>query len=44
LRNWGRERGQGGTKEDTSAIMAPTAHNLTPAQVAAVAAYVSTLK
>jgi cytochrome c553 len=44
LQNWGRERGQGGTKEDTSAIMAPTAHNLTSAQVAAVAAYVSTLK
>jgi cytochrome c553 len=43
LRNWSRERGQGGTREDTSAIMAPTAHNLTPAQIAEVAAYVSTL-
>jgi cytochrome c553 len=44
LRNWGRERGQGGSRDDTSAIMAPTAHNLTQAQIAAVAAYVSTLK
>ena len=43
LRNWSRERGQGGTREDTSAIMAPTAHNLTPAQITEVAAYVSTL-
>jgi cytochrome c553 len=44
LRNWGRERGQGGSRDDTSAIMAPTAHNLTQAQIAAVAAYVATLK
>ena len=29
LTNWSKERGQGGTKDDTSAIMAPTAHNLT---------------
>jgi cytochrome c553 len=44
LHNWGRERGQGGTRNDTSAVMAPTAHNMTQAQIAAVAAYVSTLK
>jgi cytochrome c553 len=44
LNNWSKERGQGGTKEDTSAVMAPTAHNLTQAQIAAVAAYVSGLR
>jgi cytochrome c553 len=44
LTNWSKERGQGAAKGDTSAIMAPTAHNLTKAQVAAVAAYVSYLK
>jgi cytochrome c553 len=44
LTNWGRERGQGAGRADTSAIMAPTAHNLTPSQIAAVAAYVSHLK
>src|SRR5215467_11207034 len=43
LTNWSRERGQGGTKADTSAIMAPTAHNLTPSQIAAIAAYLSYL-
>jgi len=44
LTNWSRERGQGGTKADTSAIMAPTAHNLTPSQIAAIAAYLSYLQ
>ena len=44
LTNWTRERGQGGTKDDTSAIMAPTAHNLTPSQIAAIAAYLSYLQ
>jgi cytochrome c553 len=44
LTNWGKERGQGAGRADTSAIMAPTAHNLTPSQIAAVAAYVSHLK
>lgn len=44
LTNWSRERGQGGTKNDTSAIMAPTSHNLTPPQIAAIAAYLSYLK
>jgi cytochrome c553 len=44
LTNWGKERGQGSRESDTSAIMAPTAHNLTPSQIAAVAAYVSHLK
>lgn len=44
LANWSRERGQDRSRPDISAIMGPTAHNLTPAQVAAVAAYVSTLK
>src|SRR6516164_10030983 len=44
LTSWTKERGQGGTKVDTSAIMTPTAHNLTQKQIAAVAAYVSYLK
>jgi cytochrome c553 len=42
LTGWARVRGQGSTV-DTSAIMAPTAHNLTRSQVEAVAAYVSNL-
>jgi cytochrome c553 len=44
LTSWDKERGQGAGKSDTSAIMAPTAHNLTQSQIAAVAAYVSHLK
>ena len=43
LANWSKERGQG-TTSDISAIMVPTTHNLTQAQIAAVAAYVSYLK
>jgi cytochrome c553 len=43
MTNWNKERGQGPAK-DISAIMSPTAHNLTQTQIAAVAAYVSYLK
>jgi cytochrome c553 len=43
LTGWSKVRGQG-TAVDTSAIMAPTAHNLTRTQVEAVAAYVSYLQ
>ena len=43
LTGWGKQRGQG-TAVDTSAIMAPTAHNLTRPQIEAVAAYVSSLQ
>ena len=43
LTGWSKERGQG-TAVDTSAIMAPTAHNLTRSQIEAVAAYVSRLQ
>jgi cytochrome c553 len=43
LTGWKKERGQG-TAVDTSAIMAPTAHNLTRSQIEAVAAYVSYLQ
>lgn len=43
LTGWGKVRGQG-TAVDTSAIMAPTAHNLTRSQIEAVAAYVSYLQ
>jgi cytochrome c553 len=42
LTSWGKVRGQG-TAVDTSAIMAPTAHNMTRSQIEAVAAYVSHL-
>jgi cytochrome c553 len=43
LTGWKQQRGQG-TAVDTSAVMAPTAHNLTRSQVEAVAAYVSYLQ
>jgi len=42
LTGWAKVRGQG-SAVDTSAIMAPTAHNLTRSQIEAVAAYVSNL-
>jgi len=44
LANWTRERGRDQARPDISRIMVPTAHNLTRAQIAAVAAYVSTLR
>jgi cytochrome c553 len=44
LVNWSKERGQDPAKPDTSAIMKPIAHNLTEAQVKAVAAYLSYLE
>jgi cytochrome c553 len=44
LTNWDKERGQDKDKPDTSAIMAPIAHNLTEAQIRAVAAYLSYLE
>jgi len=44
LGNFSEERGQNPAKPDTSAIMQPIAHNLTEAQIKAVAAYVSTLE
>jgi cytochrome c553 len=44
LTYWSKERGLGGAKDDTSAIMVPTTHNLTAAQVAAIAAYLSEMK
>jgi cytochrome c553 len=44
LLNWSKERGQIPAKPDASAIMEPIAHNLTEAQIKAVAAYVSYLE
>ena len=44
LTNWDKERGQDQAKPDNSAIMQPIAHNLTEAQVKAVAAYLSYLE
>lgn len=42
LSNWTKERGLGAP--DISRIMVPTTHNLTHAQIEALAAYLSTLK
>ena len=44
LTNWSKERGQGSPTQDTSAIMAATAHNLTQSQIAAISAYLSYLQ
>lgn len=44
LTNWEKERGLDKANPDVSAIMQPIAHDLTPAQIAAVAAYVSELQ
>lgn len=44
LTNWTKERGQDPNNPDTSAIMAPIAHDLTQKQIAAVAAYLSQLE
>ena len=44
LTNWEKERGQDKAKPDTSAIMQPIAHNLTEAQIKAVAGYLSYLE
>ena len=41
LTNWSKERGQDPANPDTSTIMEPIAHGLTPSQIAAVAAYLS---
>lgn len=44
LTNWDKERGQDKAKPDNSAIMGPIAHNLSEAQIKAVAAYLSYLE
>jgi cytochrome c553 len=44
LVNWSTERGQDPAKPDASAIMQPIAHNLTKAQIEAIAAYLSYLE
>ncbi len=43
LSNWDKERGQDKANPDSSSIMQPIAHDLTEAQIKAVAAYVSQL-
>ena len=43
LTNWDKERGQDKANPDNSAIMQPIAHDLSEAQINAVAAYVSQL-
>ncbi len=43
LTNWDKERGQNKSNPDESTIMQPIAHELTDAQIRAVAAYVSQL-
>ena len=44
LTEWERERGQVPSETDPQAIMRPIAHDLTQAQIKAVAAYVNTLQ
>jgi cytochrome c553 len=44
LTNWSMDRAQGAAKDDTSAVMTPIAHALSPAQVSAIAAYLSDLR
>jgi cytochrome c553 len=44
LVNWTAERGQNSSMPDSSAVMGPTSHNLSKSQIAAVAAYVSSLR
>jgi cytochrome c553 len=44
LSDWDKERGQNKDQPDNSAIMQPIAHNLSEAQIKAVAAYVSQLE
>ena len=44
LAAWDKDRGQDPKNPDNSAIMAPIAHNLSAAQVSAVAAYLATLE
>ena len=44
LENWSAERGQNASMPDSSAVMGPTSHNMTKSQIAAVAAYVSSLR
>jgi len=44
LTNFSKERGQNPANPDPSAIMKPVAHSLTPPQIEAVAAYLSSLK
>jgi cytochrome c553 len=44
LANWTAERGQNSSMPDSSAVMGPTSHNLSKSQIAAVAAYVGSLK
>ena len=44
MTNWDKERGQDKANPDNSAIMQPIAHNLTEAQIKAVAAYLSYLE
>ena len=44
LVNWSAERGQDPKHPDSSAVMQPIAHNLTKAQITAVAAYLNYLE
>ncbi len=44
LANWSKERGQDVNNPDTSAVMEPIAHGLTPQQIYAIASYLSFLE
>jgi cytochrome c553 len=44
LTDWNKERGQAASKNETTAVMTPISHNLSPSQIDAIAAYLSYLK
>jgi cytochrome c553 len=44
LTNWNKDRGKGAARDETSAVMTPIANDLSPAQVSAIAAYLSYLR
>ncbi|MBV9239651.1 MAG: cytochrome c [Xanthobacteraceae bacterium] len=44
LSTWNRDRGAASGEQTSAAVMAPIARNLTPNQIAAIAAYVSNLR
>ena len=44
LTHWDKDRGQSSATDQTTAVMLPIAHNLNQSQIAAIAAYVSSLR
>ena len=44
LTYWDKERGQASSRDETAAVMLPIAHNLSHPQIAAIAAYLNSLR